>query len=79
MACVPGVRPLVVQVAVRVLPVPERLRAEQPLIDVAPSVKLTVPVGAEPVTLAVNVTLAPCVDGFGELVKVVLLPAAATT
>ena len=35
MLCVPVVRALVVQVAVRVLPVPERVLAEQPLIDAA--------------------------------------------
>ena len=47
---------MVVQVAVRVLPVPDRVRAEHPLIDVPPSRKLTVPVGADPATEAVNVT-----------------------
>ena len=67
MLCAPVVRPVVVQVAVRVLPVPERVRAEQPLIELPPSRKSTVPVGADPVTLAVKVTLAPCEAGLSEL------------
>ena len=54
------------QVAVRVLPLPASATAAQPAIDVAPSLKLMVPVGAMPVTVAVNVTLAPKVDGFAS-------------
>lgn len=38
-----------------------------------PSVKLTVPVGALPVTLAVKVTLAPSADGLAELTSVVVV------
>ena len=73
MLCAPDARLVLVQVAVRVFPVPERLLAAQPVIDVPPSTKLTVPVGADPVTLAVNVTLAPSEDGFSELVRPVVV------
>src|SRR5258707_4013069 len=38
-----------------------------------PSVKLTLPVGEAPVTVAVNVTLAPEADGFEELASVVVV------
>ena len=61
----------VAQTAVRVLPLPVRAAAEQPAIDAVPSLKLTLPVGAKPVTDAVNVTLAPTVDGLPELERVV--------
>ena len=50
MLCVPAVSADVEQVAVRVLPLPASATAAQPAIDAAPSLKLTVPVGAEPVT-----------------------------
>lgn len=79
MVCVPPVRLDVVQVAVRVFPVPERVRAEQPLIDEAPSTKLTVPVGALPVTLAVSVMLAPSAAGLSELASAVVVPGSTTT
>ncbi len=46
-------------VAARVLPLPARLAAEQPEIVLLPLRKVTVPVGAAPVTLAVNVTGEP--------------------
>jgi hypothetical protein len=52
---------------------PVTAEAAQPLIDVPPSLKFTLPVGAAPVTVAVNVTLAPTVDGLSELVSVVVL------
>ena len=55
----PTVSPLAVQVAVRVFPLPERVLAEHPLIVFPLFLKATVPVGAAPVTLAVNVTLGP--------------------
>ena|SRR5687767_3580122 len=71
MLCGPAASVDVVQVALRVLPEPERGLAEQPLIEAAPSVKLTVPVGAVPVTLAVNVMLAPAAAGFCELASAV--------
>ena len=59
MLWVPAASADVEQVAVRVLPLPASATAAQPAIDAAPSLKLTVPVGAEPVTVAVKVTLAP--------------------
>jgi hypothetical protein len=47
---------------------------------VAPSRKATVPVGpAEPVTVAVKVTLCPAVDGLADEVKVVLVLAPVAT
>lgn len=70
---------LVVQVAVRVFPLPASGLAEHPEIDVPPPMKLTVPVGAEPVTLAVSVTLAPSCAGLIELASVVELFARPTT
>jgi hypothetical protein len=36
-------------------------------------VKATAPVGDAPLTVAVNVTLAPATDGFGELASVVVV------
>ena len=74
MLCVPSERLLVVHVAVRELPVPATADATQPLIEVTPSLKLTLPVGAVPATLAVKVTFTPTVDGFSELMTVVVLP-----
>ena len=71
MLCVPAGSVVVVQVALRVFPEPDSGLAEQPLIDAAPFVKLTVPVGAVPVTLAVNVMLAPAGAGFCELASAV--------
>jgi hypothetical protein len=53
--------------AVRALPLPESATAEHPEIEFPPSVKLTVPVGLLPVTVAVNVTLEPTVEGLTEL------------
>jgi hypothetical protein len=61
------------QVAVRVLPAPVTGELVQPEIDVPPSLKFTVPVEALPVTVAVNVTLAPDVDGLSELASVVVV------
>ncbi len=71
MLCVPAVSVDVVHVAVRVLPLPASATAAQPTSDVAPSLKLMVPVGATPVTEAVNVTLAPNADGVPELPRTV--------
>jgi len=62
-----------VHAAVRVLPVPLKATAWQPVIELPPSVKLTLPVGAVPVTEAVKVTGAPDVTGFAELEILVLL------
>lgn len=70
---VPAASALVEHAAVRVLPLPASATAEQPAIDTPPFVKLTLPVGATPVTDAVNVTLAPTTDGFAELASVVVV------
>ena len=45
----------------------------QPAMLVPPSVKFTVPVGALPVTDAVNVTFAPTIDGLEPLVTPVVV------
>ena len=58
---------LVAQVAVRMFPEPPSATVAQPVIELAPSLKLTVPVGALPLAVAVNVTLVPAVDGVNEL------------
>ena len=73
MLWLPTARPLVVQAAVRVLPLPLSATALQPDKEVPPSVKLTVPVGELPLTVAVNVTLAPTTEGLIELERVVLV------
>jgi hypothetical protein len=70
---------LVVHAAVRVLPLPASATALQPEIDVPPSVKLIVPVGAKPVVDAVKVTFTPGATGLLELDKLVLLVALLTT
>ena len=44
-----------------------------PVSDVAISVKLTLPVGFVPVTVAVKVTAVPTVAGLPELVSVVVV------
>src|SRR5690242_1984062 len=51
----------------------------QPLIAVPFEVKLTVPVAPSGLTVAVIVTWSPNVDGFGELVTVVMLNGNCTT
>jgi len=79
MLWVPTVRLAVAHVAMRELPDPVSATALQPEIEVPPSVKLTVPVGLVPVTVAVKVTFAPTVDGLAELANAVLLVAAVTT
>src|SRR5438093_9601817 len=75
MLCTPAASALVAHEAVRVLPRPVTAADRQPAIDVAPSVKLTEPVGLVPVTVAVNVTLAPSADGLDELASVVVVAA----
>ena len=79
MLCVPVARALVAHCAVRVLPLPPSATAEQLAIEAAPSLKFTVPVGELPVTVAVNVTLAPTVDGLSEVPSAVVLPTPLTT
>ena len=73
MLCVPCVSALVEQVAVRLLPAPVTAAVEQPAIETAPSRKFTVPVGLVPLTVAVNVTEAPTVDGLSELPSAVVV------
>ena len=79
MLWVPTLRLLVAQLAVRLLPEPLSATAAQPLIELLPSRKFTLPVGALPFTVAVRVTLAPAVDGLRELASVVVLLALLTT
>src|SRR5260370_21741599 len=73
MLCVPAARLLVLQPAVFVSPLPESATAAQPLIVLPPSVKATLPLGAEPLTVAVNVTFIPTEDGLAELLSVVVV------
>src|ERR1700674_1641569 len=73
MLCTPALKPLVGHAAVRVLLAPVSATAPQPLMAVLSAVKATVPVGAVPATVAVNVTLAPTSDGLPELINVVLV------
>jgi hypothetical protein len=79
MVCVATDSVLVVHAAVRLLPLPASATALQPAIEAPPSLKLMLPVGAMPTTVAVKVTLAPNVDGFFELATVVVLDALLTT
>src|SRR6185295_14165800 len=82
MLCVAAVSALVLHAAVLLLPLPASATALQPLIEFAPSLKLTLPVGLVPATVAVNVTLVPTVEGFFELASVVVVgagPALLTT
>jgi hypothetical protein len=82
MLCVAAVSAVVMHVAVLLFPLPASATALQPLIEFAPSLKFALPVGLVPVTVAVNVTLVPTVDGFFELASVVVVvagPAALTT
>jgi hypothetical protein len=79
MLCVLALNVDVLQVAVRVLPAPVSATAAQPGRVVPPSLKLTAPVGALPVTDAVNVTFVPTTAGFAELETVVPEEAGFTT
>src|SRR5207237_10514030 len=76
MLCVPAVSAPVTHAAVRMLPLPASPTALQDEIEFPPSLELTEPVGLVPVTVAVKVTLAPAVDGLGELESVVVLAVA---
>ena len=78
MLWVPTARLLVAQAAVRILPEPVRATAEQLVIEAAPSLKFTVPVGALPLIVAVKVTVVPKVDGVKELPIPVVLGALLT-
>ena len=55
------------------MPEPLNEAAPQPVIAAPASAKATVPVGPLPLTVAVNDTLAPALDGLGVLVSVVLV------
>lgn len=79
MLCVATLSVLVVHAAVLLLPLPASTTALQPAIEIPPSLKLTLPVGAIPATVAVNVTLPPKVEGFFELTTAVVLVALLTT
>ena len=82
MLCVAAVSALVLHAAVLLLPLPASATALQPRIELAPSLKLTLPVGLLPATVAVKVTLVPTVDGFFELASDVVVgagPAELTT
>src|SRR5208283_3319073 len=71
MECVPWLSVLLLHCALRVLPEPTSATPAQS--EVSPSVKLTLPVGLLPVTLAVNVTFAPTVEGLTELASAVVV------
>src|ERR1700682_4917931 len=73
MLWVPAARLLVLQAAVRLLPAPLSATVPQPVMVVPPSLKLTLPVGAVPTTVAVNVTFDPAVAGLAELVSDVVV------
>lgn len=79
MLWVPTVSAALAQLAVRIFPLPGRATAEQPPIEVEPSLKFTVPVGLLPVTVAVKVTLVPTMDGVREVARLVLVPPLLTT
>src|SRR5581483_5242397 len=72
MLCVPTAKLLVLHAAVLLLPLPPSETAEQPLNVVPSLANATVPVGEEPVTVAVNVTLAPDSAGLPEVARVVV-------
>ena len=72
MPWLPTLSVAVTHFAVRALPDPVSAIAEQALIELAPSLKSTVPVGALPLTVAVKVTLLPPVDGVSEVASVLL-------
>src|SRR4029079_18844169 len=67
MAWLPTLKLLLVQVAADALPPPDSATALQPASALPLSLKLTVPVGATPLTVAVNTTLVPALAGLAEL------------
>ncbi|HEY2419679.1 MAG TPA: hypothetical protein VGH84_17315 [Steroidobacteraceae bacterium] len=75
MECVPAVKESLLQAALRVLPDPVSATELQPLSVVPRSAKATLPVGAVPLTVAVNVTGTPAADGLAELRSVVVVAA----
>ena len=75
MPCVPTLKVLVLHAAVRELPVPISAAGEHPVSPVPASLKMTLPLGNVPATVAVKVTLVPAVDGFDELASAVVVGA----
>src|SRR5213593_1891931 len=73
MLWVPMLSVLMLHAALRLLPEPVSAMALQPLSALPPSVKLTLPVGLVPTTVAVKDTLAPLAAGFAELAKLVVV------
>src|SRR5262245_55471438 len=71
MLYVPLKAKLLVQAAVLELPEPETATDPQPGIVLPPLVNVTTPVGFDPVTVAVKVTLLFIRDGFLELTRLV--------
>src|SRR5215207_8189921 len=71
MLCTPATSVLVVHTAVLLVPAPLKPTVPQPAMVLVPSLKLTLPVSALPVIVAVNVTLAPATAGLAELASVV--------
>jgi hypothetical protein len=55
------------------LPLPVTVAVPHPAIDEPPSMKLTLPPGALPLTVAVKVTMAPWVDGVCDVATPVVL------
>jgi hypothetical protein len=79
MLWVPVPSALVAQAAVRAFPLPASATAEQPATELAPSLKLTVPVGELAFTVAVNVTVLPTTEGVSEVARLVVLDELLTT
>ena len=71
MLCEPTTRLEVTHFAVRLLPLPASATALQPPMVEPLSANDTLPVGALPVTVAVNVTAVPTVTGLTELERAV--------
>jgi len=74
MPCTPTASVLVAQVAFLLLPLPLSATVAQPAIGPPPSaLKLTLPVGFAPVTVAVKVTVAPANAGVPDVASVVVV------
>ena len=73
MLCVPAARTVVLQPAVREFPAPVIGAVAQVAIEVPPSLKLTLPVGALPTTVAVKVTTLPRLVGVSDVTTLVVL------
>src|SRR6476660_2231049 len=73
MAWLPPLKVLIVQVALGALPPPDSATAAHPASAVPPSLKLTLPVGPVPLTLAVSTTLVPALAGLAALPSAVVV------